>query len=379
MSAQTPRSDVTARTTPAQPTAADRIDPAWLRSAVGAVFVAEGYSPNAAGIVAANLVDADLAGVPSHGVMLLPMYIDRIRAGSVSRFEEGEVIADAGAIAVLDGRHALGQLTGVQAMSLAVERARQLGVGAVAVRHAFHFGRAASFAIAAADQGCIGIAMSNTRPLMPAIGGTDAVVGNNPMAIAAPGRDHSVVLDMAMSQTALGKIRLAAAEGRSIPDDWATDAQGLPTTDAAAAIAGLLLPAAGAKGFGLALVIDILTGVLSGGAFGSQVAGLYRDTSQPNDCAHFFLALDTRAFAPDGEFPARLDALAEQVLASGTRPGVDRVMLPGQPESERARAAERDGLLLEPSVLSGLYECAALVGARLPPLPSTDAEREETA
>ncbi|MEU2614691.1 Ldh family oxidoreductase, partial [Micromonospora sp. NPDC007271] len=324
---------------------------------------------DAAGLVAGSLVDADRRGIPSHGVMLLPMYVDRIKAGSVSRAERAEVVRDKGAIAVLDAGHALGQLTGDQAMRLAVEKARTYGAGVVTVRRAFHFGGAFRYVDLAARNGCIGIAAANTRPLMPAPGGASAVVGNNPLAVGVPRADGKpVILDVALSEAALGKIRLAAGEGREIPPTWATDAQGRPTTDPAAAIKGLLLPSGAHKGYGLAFMIDVLTGVLSGGAYGQGVQGLYADVSVPNDCAHFFLALDAEAFTEDAEVLARrVDDLAGQVLASALAPGAEQVHLPGDIEAGRYDRALRDGVALQPSVFAGLVEIADALGVALPP------------
>lgn len=339
---------------------------ASLLDAVASIFAAAGLSRDAAQRVASALVDADMRGIPSHGVMLVPMYVGRLQAGSVSRSERASVITDHGAIAVLDAGNALGVLTGEQAMELAVEKARALGVGLVLVRHAFHFGGAFRYVQAAAARGAIGIAAANTRPLMPAPGGTRAVVGNNPLAIGVPRRDgEPIVLDMALSEAALGKIRLAAAEGREIPLTWAADSDGVPTSDPRAAIEGLLLPAAGPKGFGLALMIDVLSGVLSGGAFGSGVHGLYADLDVPNDCAHTFVAIDPAAFGEREDFLARVEELAAEVLASPAASGVSRVRLPGEIEAERHAAASADGVELSGSVLAGLRETAAAVGVEL--------------
>jgi LDH2 family malate/lactate/ureidoglycolate dehydrogenase len=199
--------------------------------------------------------------------MLVDMYIDRIRRGSVSIKETAALISERDAAVVLDAGHALGQLTGEQAMDVAIERAKRFGVAVAAVRHGFHFGAARHYAQQAAGAGCIGIAMCNTRPLMPAPGGAERLVGNNPLAIASPVDGPApIVLDMATSEAAMGKIRLAAKAGEAIPANWAVASDGLPTTDAAQAIAGMLLPAGGAKGFGLAFVIDLICGLLSGGA-----------------------------------------------------------------------------------------------------------------
>jgi LDH2 family malate/lactate/ureidoglycolate dehydrogenase len=332
------------------------VRPELLVGAVAERFEGAGLSGQAARTVAEALVDSDMRGIPSHGVMLVPMYLDRLRAGSVSRREEAEVVSEHGAVTVLDAHHALGQLSGEQAMRLAVQRSREYGAGVTVVRNAFHFGGAYRYALLAARAGCIGIAASNTRPLMPAPGGAEAVVGNNPLAIAAPAPDGAepIVLDMALSEAALGKIRLAALQGREIPATWATDAQGRPTTDPEAAIAGLLLPIGLHKGYGLALMVDVLTGVLAGGGFGQRVNGLYADVAVPNNAAHLFIALDVAAFASPDAFAEGVATLAAEVTGSTRAPGVERVYLPGEQAAERRAAAARDGVALDPGTVEAL-------------------------
>jgi len=173
--------------------------------------------------------------------------------------------------------------------------------------------------------------LSNTRPLMPAPGGAEAMVGNNPIAIALPSAGaFPVEADMALSATAMGKIRLAAAAGESIPADWAIDSEGRPTTDPAAAIKGMLLPAAGPKGFGLAFVIDLLCGGLSDGAVGAGVRPLYGDPAQPYRCSHFFLAIHAGHFPVGDRFAERVRDEALRVSASKRGPGVARVYAPGE-------------------------------------------------
>ena len=331
----------------------------WLTEAAARLLSAAGLEASHAAVVAGSLVEADMRGVSSHGVLLVPMYVERLRAGSVSPRTEAELVADSGPLALLDGGNMLGQLSGDQAMSLAIEKAGEHGLGAVLVRHAFHFGGAFRYVQQAAEAGFIGIAAANTRPLMPAPGGAAAVVGNNPIAFGVPfAGGEPLVLDMALSEVSLGKIRLAAQEGREIPATWATDADGVATTDAEAAIEGLLLPAGAHKGYGLALVVDILTGVLSGGGYGSHVKGLYADTSVPNDCAHAFLAIDVAAFGDGDGFADRVADLAGQVTDSPRAPGVDRVLLPGQLEAERFAAAQVAGVPVEASVLDRLQATA---------------------
>ncbi len=307
------------------------LDAQRLTAGVARIFVALGVAAADAEIVARDLVAADLEGIASHGVMLVPMYVDRMLNGSVSPRGAGEVVGDRGGAVVLDAANALGQLTVRQAVRLAVEHARTHGLGAVAVRNAFHFGTAGRYARMMAAENCVGIVVSNTRPLMPATGGAEALVGNNPLAIALPSAgEHPVEVDMALSATAMGKIRLAEAAGEKIPADWAIDAEGRATTDPLAAIKGMLLPAAGPKGFGLAFVIDLLCGGLSGGAVGAEVRPLYGDPAAPYRCSHFFLAIDVGHFADGQDFAARVREQALRVSRCKRAPGVARVYAPGE-------------------------------------------------
>jgi LDH2 family malate/lactate/ureidoglycolate dehydrogenase len=307
------------------------VDAHRLSAAVAAIFVAAGIRQEDAAIVAEDLVAADLEGIASHGVMLLPMYVERIAKGSVSRKSAGEVVSDRGCAIVIDADNALGQLTARQAVKLAVARAQEIGMASVAVRNGFHFGTAGRYARMMAAENCVGIVLSNTRPLMPAPGGAEAMVGNNPIAIALPSAGaFPVEADMALSATAMGKIRLAAAAGESIPADWAIDSEGRPTTDPAAAIKGMLLPAAGPKGFGLAFVIDLLCGGLSDGAVGAGVRPLYGDPAQPYRCSHFFLAIHAGHFPVGDRFAERVRDEALRVSASKRGPGVARVYAPGE-------------------------------------------------
>lgn len=308
-----------------------------LQAFVADLFVRLGIAAEGAQQVAAALVSADLEGVPSHGVMLVPMYVERMLAGSVSTASEAQLVHDAGPSLVLDAGNALGQITSHQAVKLVRERAKAHGMATVALRNGFHFGAAGYWARAIADAGLIGIAMCNTRPLMPAPGGAERVVGNNPLAIAFPG---GVVLDMAMSATAMGKIRLAQAAAKPISEGWAADAEGRPTTDAAEAIKGMLLPAAGPKGFGLAVAIDLLCGGLSDGAIGDEVNPLYGDPAKPYRCSHLFIAIDPARFSAD--FTARAGRFAEKIRKSRACAGRRAHLRAGRsrarsPRSERRR------------------------------------------
>jgi LDH2 family malate/lactate/ureidoglycolate dehydrogenase len=311
-----------------------------LADFVARLFQAVGVAPEPASMVADGLVEADLEGLSSHGVMLVDMYIDRLRQGSVSRNPRGTVVSDRNGAVVLDAGHALGQLTGRQAMSIAIDKAKEFAAGMVAVRHGFHFGTAGRYARQAAAAGCIGVVMCNTRPLMPPPGGAERVVGNNPLAVAVPTADAiPIVLDMATSEAAMGKIRMAAKAKEPIPPTWAVTQQGLPTTDPAEAIAGMLLPSGGPKGFGLSFIIDLVCGLLSGGAVGAAVRPLYGDFSLTYDCSHFFMAIDVAHFCDPDAFRQSAAAAAAHVRGARRAPGVERLFTPGEPEWQRHRDA----------------------------------------
>lgn len=309
----------------------DRILAPVLVEAVASVFTRAGLLAQDAALVAEDLVAADVDGVASHGVALVPMYVDRLRAGSVSKASAGVVVSDRDGAIVVDAQDALGQLTARQAVSLAAERAKVYGLAAVSVRNAFHFGAAGRYARMMADEGCIGMVMSNTRPLMPAPGGAEPLTGNNPIAIAAPSAGaFPAEIDMALSAVAMGKIRNAAAAGQSIPDGWAVDAQGMSTTDPNAAIAGMLLPAAGPKGYGLAFIVDLLCGGLSDGAIGAEVSPLYGDAGRPYRCSNLFMAIHVGHFVAPDVFGERVESELARVAGSRRAPGTNRVFAPGE-------------------------------------------------
>lgn len=342
-----------------------------LATFVADLFAAAGVPRRSAATVADGLVDADLEGLHSHGVMLVDMYVERLRQGSVATREAAAVVSERDGAVVLDAGHALGQLTGQQAMAIAIEKAKQFAAGIVSVRHGFHFGTAGRYAQQAANADCVGIAMCNTRPLMPAPGGGERVVGNNPIAIAIPSAgDIPIVLDMATSEAAMGKIRMAEKAGESIPATWAVTAAGAPTTSPTEAIAGMLLPAGGAKGFGLSFMIDMLCGLLSQGASGAAVRPLYGDFAVPYDCSHLFIAIDVAHFGDVGRFRQHAAAAAEHIRAGTRAPGVAQVCTPGEPEWRRRQRAAGH-VTVEPPVVAMLRRYARELGIGTGPLDET--------
>jgi LDH2 family malate/lactate/ureidoglycolate dehydrogenase len=338
-----------------------------LRRFAVALLQGAGVPAGPARSVADGLVAADVEGQPSHGLMLLTMYLDRIKGGSVSTAAQGRIVSDRDGSIVIDAENALGQVTSERAVALAIERAQEHGLAAIAVRNAFHFGAAGRWARMIAEAGSVGIALSNTRPLMPAPGGAERVVGNNPMAIAVPvAGSHPVVVDLALSAGVMGRIRLAEADGQSIPEGWASDADGVPTIDPTQAIRGMLLPAGGPKGFALAAMVDILAGGLSSGAIGNDVRPLYGDPTQPYRCAHLFVAIDIARFRPLAEFGAAIAQFSDGVRTSRPAPGAQAVRMPGD-RAETMRVQNAQLCPLARSTLDALLQHAQQLGVSPPP------------
>ncbi|CRM80463.1 MULTISPECIES: Ldh family oxidoreductase [unclassified Pseudomonas] len=312
-----------------------------LTRLIGAIFESLGLAADDATCTAQSLVSADLEGIPSHGVSLVPMYVQRIKAGSINVDGQPSIVEDHGAMVIMTAANTLGQLSSEVAVKLAIERAQQHGISIVTVRDAFHFGTAAYWSKKFAHAGMVGFSFSNTRPLMPAPGGAQALVGNNPMAIAFPSATgDQLVVDMAMSATAMGKIRIAQAQGKSIPEGWATDAEGRATTSASDAINGMLLPAAGPKGFGLAVAVDLLCGALSGGGVGAAVRPLYGDTSQPYNCSHAFIAIDASRIAGGSGIGLQVAQFSQSIRDSRRASGTETIYAPGDLErANRQRIA----------------------------------------
>lgn len=322
------------------PRSSIEVDADAVRRVLTRLFAAVGLSDKAAARMAEALVEADLEGLPSHGVMQAEIYLKRLKLGSASAREQLEIVHDRDAIAVADSHHMMGHLAGEQAMAIAVEKAKRYGLGAVAVRRAFHLGAVGRYVRQAAEQGCIGMAMANTRPVMPAPGGAQPLVGTNPLAVSLPTpQEPPIVLDMATSAGTVARLRLAAKAGREIPDGWAVTAEGEPTNDPQAGLAGMLLPMAGPKGFGLSLIIDVMCGMLSSGVWGDDVSGLHKDLDKPFDASHFFLAINVAHFRPLEDSLKESGRAAKRVRTSKRAPGVSRIYTPGERRWEALRTS----------------------------------------
>ena len=318
-----------------------------------------GLAPGDAAQVARILVLGDLFGHATHGVLRLESYGSRIDAGAIDPRAQPSVEDAAPAIARLDGNGAIGPLVGMRALEAAMARARQLGVGLALVRNGNHFGAIAPYCYLAAAEGFATIIGSNASTTVAPTGGREERLGNNPLAIGVPrpGGDP-IILDMAMSVVARGKIRAAAKKGEKIPDTWATDREGRPTTDPAAALEGFLLPFGGYKGYGLALMVDLLAGVLSGGAYLTHVKS-WMDPAAPGNLGHFFIAIDTARLGPADWLAQRTADFAAIVHGTPRADPARPVRLPGEIEMESLARHRREGIALDPAVQAMLEKLAA--------------------
>ena len=307
-----------------------------LLALVAAIFVRNGLSDADARQVAGCLVDADLRGVPSHGVNRTPIYTRRLREGLVNPAPAMSVLEASPVAARVDGDNGMGFVVGQRAMDEAVARARTYGVGLVWAFHSNHFGMATSYLLQAVADGMAAMVMTNASKAMPIWGSTEPFLGTSPFALAAPGGTLPLVLDMATSVAARGKIRRAAQDRGQIPAGWALDAEGRPTTDAEAAYNGILLPVGGPKGSGLSLMMEAMAGVMSGAAFGGEVGNQYFDMERPQNVGHLFMAMRPNLFMPQAEYEARLDALVERAKATPLAAGFDEILMPGERETRLA-------------------------------------------
>jgi LDH2 family malate/lactate/ureidoglycolate dehydrogenase len=345
---------------------AHSVNAAQLSDFVAALYRAAGLPDADACLVADTLVTADLWGHSSHGVMRASWYLARLRSGVMQPGIEPLFLVDSGAIALLDGRDGVGQVVAGRAMAEAVARAKRHGVGLVSVRNGNHHGALGYFTRQAATAGCIGLLIANGSPAMAPWGGRRMVVGTNPWSIAAPaGRHPPMMLDIANTAAARGKIFLARQKGLPIPEGWALDADGRPTTDPVAALSGVLLPMAGHKGYAIAAMMDVLAGALSGSGMLTEVAGPYQ-AERRSRSGHLVLAIDVAAFGPPERFAERVERMIGELRGTPLAEGADEILYPGELEARNEARHQREGLALPPRTRSDLAGAAAEWGVPVP-------------
>ncbi len=309
---------------------------------------------------ARELIVAELEDQPSHGLARLPFVVRKLRDGAIALRPEMTVVASRGGVALLDAGNGLGAVAGSRAMEIAIERAREHGIGACAVRNSNHIGAASFYVEVAAAAGMVGLAFTNTPPALAPPGGLKPYLGTNPIAAAFPTAGDPVVVDMATSQVARGRVLIAGRKGEPIPLGWALDAAGRPTTDPKAALEGSMAPLGGAKGFALALVVEALTGVLAGAGVGPEVGGLYFDADRPSRVGHLLIAIDPSAFAPG--FAERMTSLANSIRNTERIDPAVPVRVPGDRRHTLRAERTRDGLDVPDDLVLELNQLAAGVG-----------------
>ena len=342
-------------------------NPAILEEFAAGVLRAQGLPKTDASLVARGLLLANLRGLDSHGIARIPIYAGRLRAKVVNPRPNIAIDEVTPVVASVDGDDGMGFVVGHQAMTKAIEIASSYGIALAGVRNSTHYGMAALYVLQAIDAGMIGMAFTNSSPAMPVWGGRTVFLGAAPFAAGVPSKQREpFVLDMAMTVIARGKIRLAAQRGDPIPEGLALDGEGKPTTDAAKAFDGVLLPFGDVKGSALGMLMDILSGVFTGAAYGGQVRSLYNDMIAPQNVGHLFIVIRPDLFVSGDGFLERMDDMIDMAKDSPRAEGFEEILIPGEPEKRNMTARSATGIPITSDVLKTLAEEASLSGVALP-------------
>ena len=316
-------------------------------------------------VAADVLVTTDMMGVFTHGTKNLSRYIRRLRAGGLDPRAVPEVVKEGASWAVVDGRSGMAMVTSCRAMRIAIEKAEATGIAYVGVRNSCHFGAAGYYALMAARHDMIGLSMSNDIPSMTAPGARGHILGTNPLALAIPaGKEYPILLDIALSTVAGSKVYQALSQGHPIPDTWIVNGDGLPTTDASVyPHRASMLPMAGHKGYGLALLVEALSALVSGACCRNEVGSwLWDDGTKPTGHGHAFVAVHVGAIEPIARFKDRIDGMIRAIRESPKAKGSDRIFLPGEMEFEKMDDARKHGIPLPQDVVDSLLALVEEMG-----------------
>ena len=333
-------------------------------------LVREGMKEEYAATVAEVLAETDACGTNSHGTKNLHNYIRKFRVGGMDIHGEPEIVAEGPAFAAIDAHNTLGMIPSVQAMELACAKAETAGIAIVTVKNSTHFGAAGYYANIAARKGMIGLSMSNVDPNMTAPGARGMLLGNNPFAYAAPANTTpSVFLDIAMSNVASLKVVQARKDGKQIPPTWIVDKDGLPTTDPSHyPEEGAMQPMAAHKGYGLAVLVELLTGILSGGctSMGGEIVSWCFELEKPNNVCHTFIAVNPKLFLGEEKVSDRVEDMADALRNAPKAKGSERIFTPGEIEWGKHAKVDAEGLDLPADVEASLRGLAQESGIALP-------------
>ena len=318
-----------------------------LREFAVQALIKSGVSSENAEITADTLITTDMFGVMTHGMRNLGQYIEKMEAGGLDAKAEPSIVCEGPAFAIINGNKALGMVSGCKAMKLAVEKAKKVGIAYVGVKNSCHFGAAGYYANLAAEEGMIGLAMSNTDAVIAVPNGASKAIGTNPFSFACPtGDGKSIFLDIALSSVAALKVIMAKEKGMDIPDTWLVDEDGQPTTDSSLFPQNASLQPMGAhKGYGLAVLVEILSAVITGAGMLSEIASWNLDMSSVNNAGHAFIAIDIKQMISQEDFNKRISQVINELKNGPKAKGKDKIFLPGEMEWEKREKAVETGVL----------------------------------
>ncbi len=335
----------------------NRVYPERLEFFTRKLLQAAGLCKNHAEIVTSSLIDANVSGKDSHGVTRLPTYLKRLERGLINRRPRISFKKKSDGTGIVDGDNGMGHIAAMKAAEKSAEIAEETGAAFIGVKNSNHFGTAGYYAKHILSNNKIGFVFSSAAPTMVPHGGATPVLGTNPLAAGIPTRgEFPIVIDMATSVVARGNILLADKEGKKIPEGWAVDTEGRPTTDAGKALEGAVLPFAGPKGYSLALLVDVLSGVLTGASWGKHINSQNTDFENPQDLGHFMGAIDIETFMTLDVFRERIQEFVREIKDIPPAPDQEEVMLPGEIEARTERKRRREGIPIPLSVAGELKD-----------------------
>lgn len=331
-----------------------------LKKFAAELFQKADMSEEDAQFYAQSLIRTNYWGIDSHGVIRIPAYFARMKNGAINTKPDMKIVRGSGSLTVLDADAAAGFIAGRKGMGLAIENAKETGIAACGVINSNHFGAGALYARMAQEQGMIGIAMTNVKPLIVAPGASAPVTGNNPIAIAVPTYgEFPFVLDMSLSVVAGGKLTLAIKKNEKIPMNWATDKNGRPTDDPKAAFDGYLLPMGGYKGLGLSYVVDILSGVITGGVFSKEMKSMYANPDEPSLTGHFFIAIDISKIITESQMKERMSQFKANLKETPMWQEGAEMLMPGEIEYRKETERKENGIPVPVTTLNELKGLAS--------------------
>ena len=331
---------------------------AELKKICNDVLMGNGVSERQAEMASSVMISASLRGIDSHGIAYLPVYVERIKKGVVDPKATPEIVKETANTAVVDCKNGLGQVGAVVAMDLAVKKALASNTGFAGVCNSGHFGMVSYYTLEAAKHNCIGIAMTNAPSSVAPFGGMEPLFGTNPISFAFPVKNKpSIVIDFATSAIARTKLRNMAADKQEIPEGWALNKEGYMAKTADEGYAGVLLPAAGVKGYGLAIIVEVLSAVLTGAAFTTRVGGLVDDFTRSQNVGHFLGAISIESFLPMEQYHDMMGQFIGTIKGVKPMPGVQEVLYPGELEFKTESVRSKEGIPVNDGVWEKIQKC----------------------